>query len=416
MPGAGNAETSVKTIKKFFILFLVFLLSVGYFTFAPVRQSVADQNSPPDESVTDNQPSEEVKAAAKRAKEEAARRERQRKAAVARKAREKAKLDAKKAAEEAAEAKRRMEEEMARAAREEMIRRTLEVSRNLMESGRFQSAINMLTGFLDANPRSAEAWYLIARARHALGDYDKAQIASNIALEIDPHYPELAKTPSGLEPRPYLTKGQRKEPRPSMSVLPVKPPLPANLPLEPVVISFPFLVKADGTRQESVSDPAAGAYLQYVPYPPEPRETTVAWMQSERWNEISRWRFRADRMGILMEPRVPIAWKGSRPYEVYFWTGGEWARVRRKYRGSGEKETYDDILYSAQESIAEVLNDRGFVWRETDTPSLAAAASLMRYKWMGSVDLTSAASRAEKRARECYAPVVSDDVKKAENF
>jgi hypothetical protein len=130
---------------------------------------------------------------------------------------------------------------------------------------------------------------------------------------------------------------------------------------------------------------------------PDPLAATVVWMQSEKFNEISRWRFRVDRMGILMDPRVPIAWKGSRPYEVYFWTGEEWARVRRK---GIHRVAYDDTLYSARASIEEVLADRGFQWCEPDTPSLAANASLMRYKWMGDIDLIDAEIRAEKRARE----------------
>jgi hypothetical protein len=425
MPGADDAETSVKMIKKFFVLCLVLLLSAGYFIFAPISRSGADTNSPPDESVRESQPSDEAAAErAAREKEEAARREQRRKAEAARKAREKAKRDAKKAAE-AAEAKRREAEEMARAASEDMINRTLAVGRNLVENGRFQSAINVLTGFLDTNPHSADGWYWISRAHHAMGDYDRAQIAANIALEIDPHYADLVKTPSGLEPRPYLTKQQKKEPRPSMSVLPVKPPLPANLLLEPVVISFPILADAERPRGGDSpgapggppeSDPITGTYLQYTPYPPEPLGATVAWMQSERWNEISCRRFRVDRMGILMEPRVPIAWRGSRPYEVYFWTGDEWARVRRKNRRSGRRVTHEDILYSAQDSIAEVLNDRGFVWNEADTPSLAASASLMRYMWMGSVDLMGAAAKAEKRARKRNTPTVSPaEAKRAEN-
>jgi tetratricopeptide (TPR) repeat protein len=409
---AGDAGTNTNMMKKFFIMFLVFLLAAGYFTFVAVSQSGADQNSPPDESISENPPDAAASAAAEREKEEAERRERQRKAEAARKAREKAKSEAAKKEAAAAEAKRRRAEEMARAASEDMINRTLAIGRNLVESGRFQSAINVMTGFLDTNPHSADGWYLISRAHHALGDYDRAQIAVNIVLEIDPYYADLVKTPSGLEPMPPLTKQQRKEPRPSMSVLPVKPPLPANLLLEPVVISFPILVEAGGPRYSEPPGSTTGAYPQYAPYPPEPLGTTVTWIQSERWNEISRWRFRVDRMGILTEPRIPIAWKGSHPYEVYFWTGDEWARVRRKYSRSGEKATYDDILYSAQASIAAILNDKGFVWNEADTPSLAASASLMRYMWTGSVDLMNAAIRAEQRARERNVLI---DVKREEN-
>jgi tetratricopeptide (TPR) repeat protein len=415
MSGADDAETSAKVIKKFFIMFLVFLLTAGYFTFASSVRSGADQNSPPDESISEGPSSDEIKAEAEREKEEAARRERERKAVAARKAREKAKREAAKK-KAAAEAKRREAEETARAASEDMINRTLASGRSLVENGRFQSAINVLTGFLEANPRSADGWYLISRARHALGDYDRAQIAANIVLEIDPYYAELTKTPSGLEPRPFLTKQQRKEPRPSMSVLPVKPPLPANLLLEPVVISFPILVEAEEARHGESADLAAGAYLRYAPYPPELPGVTAAWMQSGRWNEISRWRFRIDRMGILTYPRVPVAWKGSHPYEVYFWTGNEWARVRRKASQPGVKAAYDDILYSARGSIAEVLNDRGFAWNEADTPSLAASASLMRYMWVGGVDVADAAARAEKRTSERQTQTASsDDVKRTGN-
>ena len=264
----------------------------------------------------------------------------------------------------------------------------------------------VLRGFLEEHHDFAEAWYLLSRAHHALGDYDNAQIAANTALDIDPYYPDLVKTPSGLQPVPVLTKQQKKEPRPSMSVLPVKQPLPANLLLEPVVISFPLLVEseapplyeyADAGLDPEWRDPLTGAYLQYDPLIPDPLGASVRWMQSEKFNEISRWRFRVDRMGILTEPRVPVAWKGSHPYEIYFWTGEEWARVRRN---GTHKAAYDDTLYRARESIEEVLADRNFLWYEPDTPSLAASASLMRYKWVGDVDLIDAEIRAEKRAEK----------------
>jgi hypothetical protein len=224
-------------------------------------------------------------------------------------------------------------------------------------------------------------------------------------LNIDPYYPDLVKTPNGLQPMPLLTKQQEKEPRPSMSVLPVKQPLPANLLLEPVVFSFPILVESETNGEYNGSagagDPLTGAYLQYEPLIPDPLASTVRWMQSEKFNEISRWRFRVDRMGILTDPRVPIAWKSATPYEIYFWTGEEWARVRKK--GTG-KVAYDDTLYDARESIEEVLDARNFRWYEPDTPSLAASASLMRYRWMGDIDLIDAEIRAEKKAGEKARP------------
>lgn len=386
-------------------------------TVAPVP-SHADAKSPPEESIR-REEDKKQEADEQRKKDETARKAREKRAAETRRREEAARKKAQ--AAKKAEDERLAKEAAQRAASQDMVMRALSVGQNLVENGRYRSAVRVLGSFLAEHPESTDAWYWISRAYHALGDYDKAQHAANRVLYFDPYYPALVKTPSGLQPMPDLTRGQKKEPRPSMSVLPVKQPLPANLLLEPVVISFPILVErelseegyfANSLGEPDGYDPITGAYLQYAPYPPHPLGATVRWMQSEKFNEISRWRFRVDRMGILMEPRVPIAWKGSRPYEIYFWTGDEWARVRRKGSGPGEtggsrpggRERYDDILYRAQDSIAEVLNDRNFVWYEPDTPSLAANASLMRYKWVGNVDLMDAEERAIKRAIEETGP------------
>ena len=390
-------------MKKMFAAFLMLSLLTVFCSVLPAH---ADRNSPPEESVRSDDCVEEREQLKKAEEEKAAREKR---AAEAR--RQAAAVAKKKADEQRALAERKRAEEARRLAAEDARRRWFESGRQHVENGRYRTAINVLQAYAKDNPHSADAWYWIARAHHALGDYDRAQTATNIALEIDPYYPTLVKTPSGLQPNPRLTKQQRKEPRPSMSVLPVKPVLPAGLALEPVVISFPHLVQgqksdeaaymADGGEPGSRDD-ETGAYLRYDPYPPMQPGRSVAWQQSEKFNEISRWRFRVDRMGMLNEPRVPIAWKGSHPYEVYFWTGSEWARVRRQRAAFEWVETYDDILAHAQESIQEVLAERDYRWNEADTPSLAANASLFRYRWMGDIDLAKAHARAEQRAREHF--------------
>lgn len=397
----------MKKIKK--IVSALFILSL-LMVFSPLTPVYADRNSPPEESVRPQDESAEAEAKAKKEAEEKAARERR--AAEAR--RQAAAAAKKKADEQRAIEEKKRAAEARRLAAEEAKRRWFESGRVQVENGRYRSALNTLQAFVKENPHSADAWYWIARAHQALGDYDRAQTATNIALEIDPYYPALTKTPSGLQPNPRLTKQQRKEPRPSMSVLPVKPVLPSDLALEPVVISFPHLVHgkrgdeaayvADGGEPGSRDD-ATGAYLRYDPYPPLQPGRTVAWQQSEKFNEISRWRFRVDRMGIIGDPQMPrvaVAWKGSHPYEVYFWTGTEWARARRQRAAFEWVETYDDILAHAQESIKEVLAERGYEWNEADTPSLAASASLFRYRWMGDIDLSKARARAEKRAREHF--------------
>ncbi|MDR0616532.1 MAG: tetratricopeptide repeat protein [Synergistaceae bacterium] len=402
-PDARVREKRKAAVSAFGTLCLSFFCLALVISLTP-SPSYPDAQSPPEESVR-QAPEGNREDDEKRKIDEAARIAREKKAAETRRRSEAArkKADAAKKAEDEKLAK----EAALRAISEDIIMRALAIGQNLVENGRYWSAVRVLESFLSEHADSTDAWYWISRAYQALGDYDKAQYAVNRALYYDPHYHLLVKTPNGLQPMPALTKQQKKEPRPLMSVLPVKQPMPANLLLEPVVISFPVLVEreeyADGEFADSMGepdgqDPITGAYLQYVPYPPHPLGATVTWMQSEKFNEISRWRFRVDRMGILMAPRVPIAWKGGTPYEIYFWTGDEWARVRRKGSRFDERERYDDILYRAQDSIAEVLNDRSFAWYEPDTPALAASASLMRYKWVGNVDLMDAEVREIKRA------------------
>ena len=294
--------------------------------------------------------------------------------------------------------------------------------RNLVEEGRYQTAVQYLRRFLNAHQRSADGWYWLSRAHHALGDYDRAQWAANIALEIDPYYSALTKTPSGLQPLPKPTKASKKEPRPSMSVLPVKQPVPTELALVPTTLSFPHLELRSGDKPVSDDvaamiaqvdpawNPASGdeaggyqpAHLRYEPYPPLPRGRTVAWMQHEKFTEISRWRFRVNRMAILKDPRVPIAWKGEYPYEIYFWTGSEWARIRSKNNADGlnKAEKIDDILLRVKDSLVEVLSqNNNYAWRESDTPALASNAADMRYWWQGDIDLGEAQKRVDDRAR-----------------
>lgn len=288
--------------------------------------------------------------------------------------------------------------------------------REMIEEGRFRRAAEYLQRYVRGNPRSADAWYWLSRAHHALGDYDRAQRAASIALEIDAYYPALTKTPSGMQPLPKPTKESKKEPRPSMSVMPVKPPVPSALALEPTTLSFPYLEPHSGDRAlsgdvggrmellDSSRVPAEGepayqeAHLRYEAYPPLPQGRTPAWMQREAFREISRWRFRVDRMAIVKAPRVAIAWKGDYPHEVYFWTGSEWARIQTENNPpmASKTEKIDEILLRVKDDLEEVLAQNAYAWREADTPALASNAAQMRYWWQGEVDLSDARREREE--------------------
>lgn len=343
-----------------------------------VRTAAADKNSPPDESLPEP-PS--IAATSDDSAAKTAAPKPVKSAGKKRPAKKKASPPAKKQqpAKEIAAAPTSADIAAEQAAK---LNNSIRTGVSFINEGRYQMALNYFEGLTRDYPHSADAWYWIARACHALGNYDKAQAAVNIALEIDPYYGPLTKTPSGLEPTWPRSKQAKKEPRPSMSVLPVTQPLPLGAALEPVTLTFPYLVRSGDVGE-----------LDYAPYPPLPSGRVAAWMAaSEKWNEIGRWRYRVDRMGILKEPRVPIAWKGNRPSEVYFWTGRQWARVRHEHL----RERFDDILYRARGDLRDVLASEGLQWNESDTPSLAAAASLMRYMWVGDVDLDEIARKTAK--------------------
>lgn len=368
----------------------------------PPNAVYADRTAPRDETATSDRLAQ-VEAELERLRAEnearARREEEQRKKAEAAKKRE-AELRAR-------EARARAERER-KAAEEKAFSDALNRGAQFVLDGRYHDGLKALRDFVKAHPYSADGWYWISLAHHALGDYDRAQSAVSIALEIDPYYPQLTKTPSGLEPRDLRGRNSRKEPRPLMSVLPVKPVIPENLAITPVTISFPVLrygVRGDGETKPSSydgRDPVSGAYLEYLPYPPNEPGKTGRWQSDEKFTEISRWRFRVDRMGLLKDPKTPIAWRSAYPYEIYFWTGTEWARARRHKVYYDHRESFADTLAQAQEHIRNVLDQRGFVWNDADTAALTASATHMNYKWMGEVDTEPAHQRADKRAREHF--------------
>lgn len=280
---------------------------------------------------------------------------------------------------------------------------------HLVETGDFRSAISFLQRYIKDHAPSADAWYWLSRAHHALGDYDRSQDASNIALQIDPHYPALTKTPSGLQPLPIKTRINRGDPHPSMAVLPIKPVLPTGIQLTPIPLSLPYF-NISGDRKLSGDIPAEGRGvpgLIYKPYPPLPQGKSPAWMQKERFQEISRWRHRVDRIGILEKPRVPIAWRGDRPSFIFVWTGKEWARIngrkvliRGNILGRSTTEKASSSLRRTREEIEQFLTENGFVWYEADTPALASQAAHWRYAWADTVRLG---------ATPTSAPLVSED-------
>lgn len=119
--------------------------------------------------------------------------------------------------------------------------------------------------------------------------------------------------------------------------------------------------------------PSSGGMLlpSYIP----------SWAVNPSFNAIGSWNRLVDRMGILDNPRVPIAWKGDHPKAIYAWTGRSWYQMTSSSLDIPEKpsEMLKDHLYS----LTRMVHGNNMRWNDSDTPLLAHQAAVWGYLWMG---------------------------------
>ena len=161
---------------------------------------------------------------------------------------------------------------------------------------------------------------------------------------------------------------------------------PASLPLAqypvPAAVSsinhmqvLPLAVVSQPPLQHPVSPPpsVSGGMLlpTYIP----------SWAANPSFNAIGSWNRLVDRMGILDNPRVPIAWKGDRPKAIYAWTGRSWYQMTSSSINIPERpsEMLKDHLYA----LTRMVHGNNMRWSDSDTPLLAHQAAVWGYLWMG---------------------------------
>ena len=107
------------------------------------------------------------------------------------------------------------------------------------------------------------------------------------------------------------------------------------------------------------------------------------WTYNSRFMAIGNWKSSVDRMGVLHNPAVPVAWKGKYPKVIYVWTGRSWYQVAaREYQGP--MSALKGQLYD----LTRMVKHNQFVWYEADVPVLAQQATAWGYYWMGEVVLS----------------------------
>jgi len=106
-----------------------------------------------------------------------------------------------------------------------------------------------------------------------------------------------------------------------------------------------------------------------------------SWAVNPSFNAIGSWSRLVDRMGILDNPRVPIAWKGDRPKALFAWTGKSWYQMTSSSIDIPERPS--EMLKNHLYSLTRMVHGNNMRWSDTDTPLLAHQAAVWGYLWMG---------------------------------
>lgn len=106
------------------------------------------------------------------------------------------------------------------------------------------------------------------------------------------------------------------------------------------------------------------------------------WVQNPNFVAIGGWGRSVDRIGVLGNPAVPVAWKGRYPDVIYAWTGRSWYQISLQ-----EWQHPVDALRGKLYELACMSNRNNLVWTDQDMNVLAQHAAVWGYRWMGQIVL-----------------------------
>ena len=106
------------------------------------------------------------------------------------------------------------------------------------------------------------------------------------------------------------------------------------------------------------------------------------WKFRHEFMTIGTWKSTVDRVGVLDNPAVPVAWKGANPKIIYVWTGNLWYQVDVRNNQSAMRALVHDNY-----KIRRLVRNSKFQWYSQDTPILAQQAKDWGYYWLGEVHI-----------------------------
>lgn len=128
-------------------------------------------------------------------------------------------------------------------------------------------------------------------------------------------------------------------------------------------------------RQKGYTRNQMAAGKNYSTYIPD-------WTFSSTFMSIGNWKGTVDRMGVLNNPTMPVAWSGSHPKVIYAWTGKSWYQVSVK-----ESQSPVSAILHDYAKLRRLVRESGFKWYEQDMPILAQQAKAWGYYWLGEISI-----------------------------
>ncbi len=126
-------------------------------------------------------------------------------------------------------------------------------------------------------------------------------------------------------------------------------------------------------RQPNLSQSKAAQGQNYSTWIPD-------WTFNQKFMAVGKWKSTVDRIGILNNPALPVAWKGSNPKVIYIWTGEQWYQITRRDEKSAASAIKRELY-----KITKFHKKTRFKWYEQDTPVLAQHARTWGYYWLGEI-------------------------------
>ena len=107
------------------------------------------------------------------------------------------------------------------------------------------------------------------------------------------------------------------------------------------------------------------------------------WTFSPTFMAIGNWKGTVDRIGVLNNPAMPVAWSGKNPKVIYAWTGKGWYQVNVR-----EAQSPTSAILHDYAKLKRFVRESGFKWYEQDMPILAQQAKAWGYYWLGEINIT----------------------------